>query len=303
MNISGYTWASNVKGKLLPYEACIKSMLLLAGEVWVAYDPRYDDAETFTSIDPRVSVVASQFNIEEITGNGDQLSEARKRCTGDWLIWLDLDELIHEKDARTIKSLIEFANDHDYECIEISLYNYLMKCYTFGSAFVQWCIRPKFLKNVEGVLHGIPEDAKETRDDGSIRLKYGDGIDFVKDGNLYRHRSLIYRDYPFLDRVGTGVATCSDILMSTTIFPYIYHYSRYSYQRKAKMNTHQRDVYFQGHSDDYNPVEWATNLSRNVELIPCAESPDDTMIGPVISPHPAAALPWINTIDTLLERR
>ena len=115
MNISGYTWASNVKGKLLPYEACIKSMLLLAGEVWVAYDPRYDDAETFTSIDPRVSVVASQFNIEEITGNGDQLSEARKRCTGDWLIWLDLDELIHERKrgaleyARYLKDIVKLV--------------------------------------------------------------------------------------------------------------------------------------------------------------------------------------------------
>lgn len=304
MKISGYTWAANAKGKLLPYEACVKSMLPLVDEVWVVYDPRYDLAETFTGIDSKVGVISFPFLIESITGNGNQLSQSRRQCTGDWFLWLDLDELIHEKDIDIIKNLIAYADSNDYNAIELSVYSPFMKCYTFGNSdLVQWGIRPKLLKNVPGVIHGIPSDATKEGSDGKLRLAYGDGIDFVKDGVLFPHRALTFRDYPFLGKLATGSATCDDVLKTTESFPYIYHYARYSMQRKLKMKTWQRDHYFQGHSDDYEPDIWAANLAKNVELEQGEEVPGDNMLGPVIPSHPTAILPWLEFIDNAITIR
>lgn len=303
MRISGYTWAANVKGKLLPYDASIRSMLLLADEVWVAFDPRYDSPDVFTQIDPRVNAIPHPFDIERITGNGDQLTQARKACTGDWLIWLDLDEVIHEKDVQRMSDLIYYADKYGFNAILISNYCPVMYNYTFRDP-VQWGMRPKFFKNIESVRHGIIQDFLEKRPDGTQFMRGGDGIDFVQDGRAFAHRVLQFRDYLFLASLGDGRAVVSDVLQTTGRFPHIYHYARYSMQRKLKMQTHQRDVFFQGHSDDYQPEEWAENLGMSVELIPEAEvgEEDTSLLGPVNVPHPQTAAEWVNLIDNMTGR-
>jgi len=298
MRIAGYTWGANVKGKLLPYEASIRSMLMLADEVWVAYDQRYDVAETFTSIDDRVHVVSYPFHISKITGAGEQLSRARMQCVADWLIWLDLDEVLHHKDAGRLKSLVEYADLHGFESVGLSVYSYLSKRYTFGqNAAFQWGIRPKLLKNIDGLTHGIPVDAYKEREDGTQYLGYGDGVDFVKDGLIYPHRNLEFRDYPFLQAVSTGEIAVDDILRTTKEFPHIYHYSRYSMQRKGKMQTHEFAEYFQGNSDEYNPEEWGRKLAEAIELVPIDDHIDEEWIGPVCPEHPRFILDWVKMID------
>jgi hypothetical protein len=304
MKISGYTWAANVKGKLLPYEASIRSMLLLADEVWVAFDPRYDTAETFTEIDPRVNVIAHPFYIERITGAGDQLTQARTHCDGDWLIWLDLDEVIHERDVQAINDLIFYADSAAFNAISISSYSYFMYEYTFKKA-VLWGLRAKFLKNIPAVTHGVIEDGLRERADRTQYMTNGDGIDFVQDGHAFPHRVMTFRDYPFLAKLGRGMGTDADVLRTVEQFPHIYHYSRYSIQRKMKMQTHQSAAYFQGQTDDYQPDVWADTLGKAVELTPERESPGDdgSILGPVNVPHPQTAVEWVELIDEMTGRK
>lgn len=300
MKISGYTWASNVVGKLLPYEAAIRSLLLISDEVWVVYDPRYDSGDIFTQIDPRVNVISYPFKIEEITGNGLQLTQARKQCSGEWLFWADLDELIHEKDVSTILDLVYYANAHDYNCIELPVFSPVSCNYTFGYRdIVQWGIRPKFMKNIPGVIHGIPLDAIKQREDGNQYLVYGDGIDFVKGGDLYKYHALVAKDFAFLGKMEQEKATVDDVLSTLERFPYIYHYSRYSMQRKAKMNTHDSFGYFLGNTDVYEPEKWVENLGKSVVLEPLEERPGDGMLGPLQISHPSSIHYWLGVIDSM----
>ena len=301
MNISGYTWGFNVAKKLFPFEACIKSMLLLANEVYVAYDPRYDVPEIFTQIDERVKVVAQEFDVADICKEGDLLTKARMCCSGDWLIWLDLDEILHEKDTTEILSLIQYAEAQGYTSLEIGFYQYISKKCTFPQP-MHWCARPKIMKNIEGVCHGIDSRFLQQREDGTHYLSGGDGIDFIKDGYVFPHYPLVYRDFPLLQKLQDGTVTPDDIIRSTEYFPYIYHYARYSMQRKAQMRTGDRFTFWVGRGhDNFNPQQWIKDFEMPVTLEYRRDVPVEGSIGNVEPSHPQCMLEWVELMDSFME--
>jgi len=304
MRISGYTQACNVKGKLLPYEASIKSMLHLCDEVWVAYDSRYDTPNTFTQIDDRVSVVEQAFEVRELACYGKQNAAGRSKCTGEWVFILSLDELIHFKDVEKIKYLIEYAETNGYTAIGLSEFNYINRNNTFGKQNkTEWNVRPKLTKNIENVTHGHPDDFLMVNHDGRQILIAGDGDDFIKDGKLYTFNVLVYRDFVLLEKINNGTATSQDILRSIEIFPYIYHYARYSVGRKVQMKTHIRNNYFWHSSPGwdksipYSPEEWEQQLGEQIEITPETEVYLDNVISDVEPEHPPEILEWKGMID------
>jgi hypothetical protein len=307
--ISGYTSAANVKGKLLPYEACILSMLNIADEVWVAFDSRYDVPETFTNIDTRVHVVEAEYRIEDVTGNGDQLSKARQKCTGKWTIWLDLDELIHEKDAPVILDLINTADTLGLNAVNLAEYNYVNRDKTFNKdGAKEWFVRHKITENIEGVIHGADSDAIIQAGDGSKYIVNGDGADYIKDGKFFVFKPLVYIDYVFMSKLCTGNAMPHDVLRTLSDYPYIYHYARYSIMRKAKMNSHIRNscVWRQRKHTNADVEEWKAELGRSICLFPGDE--DEGLkkrsilpLGESSPEHSFLVTSWVETIDTLLD--
>lgn len=303
MTISGYTWAINASKKLLPYEACIKSMLLLADEVYVAYDSRYDAPETFTQIDERVTTISQKFDAGSIQNEGQMLSMARAHCKGDWLIWLDLDEILHEKDVTDILNLIQYAENTGYTSLEIGFYSYISKNFVFPD-FNQWCARPKIMKNFRDVLHGIDQRLLQQRGDGTDYLSGGDGIDFIKDGQVFAYHPLPYRDFVLMQKLQNNTATCEDIIKSTEYFPYIYHYARYSMQRKARMMEGDRYTYFvgarQGHSplpENYAPEQWIKEFAMPVIMEQQKELRPEGYLGEVEPVHPQCIKEWTEFMD------
>ena len=309
MTISGYTQACNVKGKLLPYEASIRSMLHLCNEVWVAYDPRYDTPDTFTQIDDRVSVVEQIFEIGELGCYGKQNTASRSKCSGEWVLCLSLDELIHQKDVEKIKYLIEYAEfeyaeSNNYTAIDLSQFNYVNRNNTFGKQNKgEWNIRTRLTKNIEGVTHGYPDDFLMVNHEGRQILIAGDGDDFIKDGKLYPFHVLVYKDFVLLEKINNGSATNQDILMSIETFPYIYHYARYSVGRKTKMKTHIRNNYFWHSSPGwdkniiYSPKEWEQQLGEQIELTPDTEIYLEGLIYNIEVEHPPEISAWKQMID------
>lgn len=302
MTTSGYTWGFNAVKKLLPYEASIKSMLLLADEVYIAYDPRYDLPEDFTQIDSRVKVVPKELDVANIKNEGDMLSAARQCCNGDWLIWLDLDEILHEKDVDDIQNLIQYAENHEYTSLEIGLYNYIVKKHTFSNIDF-WGVRPKIMKNIEGVSHGLDLRVLHQREDGTHYLSVGDGIDFIKDGQLFSFRPLVYKDLVLFQKLKDKKVTCEDIMRSVEFFPCIYHYARYSMQRKNKMREGNRFSYWQNHHDDFNPALWLEDFTAPVIMEQQKEPEPQTFlgvdgyIGDVEPVHPCFVEEWTEIMD------
>ncbi|MHC4395654.1 MAG: hypothetical protein ACYS1A_08355 [Planctomycetota bacterium] len=303
--ISGYTWGFNAVKKLLPYEACIKSMLLLADEVYVVYDPRYDLPENFTRIDERVIAVPQEINITDIKREGQMLSKSRALCKGKWLIWLDLDEVLHEKDVDDILQLIQYAENGGYTSLDIGFYCYVSKQYTFSNVDF-WGIRHKIMKNIEGVSHGLDQDFLQQRDDGTCYLSGGDGIDFIKDGKLYGFRPLTYKDLPLYHKLKERTANCEDIIKSVEYFPYIYHYARYSMQRKIKMLEDARFSFWQNQHGDFNPSQWIDDLASPVimeqvkETEPIGFLGADGFLGKVEPAHPAVMKEWTELMDRFM---
>lgn len=299
MRVSGYTWAANVVGKLLPYEAAIRSLLLICDEVWVAYDPRFDSADIFTSIDPRVNVIEHPFRIEEITGNGEQLTRARKQCSGDWVFWLDLDEIIHEKNVEQIKTDLNYADANGCNFLLYSCCCPVALKYVFRT---QWEIRAKFTRNIDGLIHGFEATALRRREDGGKYLDHGDGIDYIKNGTRFYNNILEARDDDFFHKVKNHAPTISkeDVYTTLDLYPHIYHYARYSFQRKIKMNTYGHFAYHLGLSDDYDPGSWIKTLSDNVVLEPAPERHNEDVVGPLELSHPAVIQPWVDMINSVV---
>jgi len=298
MKISGYTFGANIKGKLFPYRACIESLFLLVDEVCIAYDPRYDNPEDFTSIDPRIKAVDCVMNLGSIMGYGNQLNAAKKECQGDWIIMLGLDEIIHEKDADSILNLIEYADRNGYNGVNLSMCNFITPKYVFGQQLGFWGLRTNISKNIKEISHGCISDAIIPNGD-HVYLNTGDGADWVLEGRLFHHECLIHRDYVFMNKIQKGIATAEDVVETTTQFPYIYHYSKYNIQRKRKMNMHQREYSIQ-HLIEENDVDlWQKALSEPVILDNEPESAQGDVIGPVELSHPRVITEWRNAIDKM----
>lgn len=308
MKISGYTWAINAVKKLLPYEACIKSLLLLADEVYVTYDPRYDLPENFTQIDERVEVIPREFDVTDIQTVGQLLTDARQCCNGDWVIWLDLDEVLHEKDTDAILNLIRYAEEHEYTSLEIGFYSYISRKYTFPYP-EYWGIRPKIMKNIEGVSHGIDSRWLQQRDikcDSTAATYYlsdGDGIDFVKDGQAFGFRPLIYKDLPLFQKLKEKIITYEDIMRSTQFFPYIYHYARYSMQRKARMKQGDRLTFWVGEHDNYDAEQWVKDLESPVIMEYQKDIRVEWSIGEFEPVHPQSVRKWTELMDEFMVER
>lgn len=103
-----------------PYEYCIKSLAGLCDEVIVncgLSDDRTDihvrDLET-ESLN-KIRVLDTVWNMSN-TGNGSELAKQANIIlpfiTSDWVLYLQADELIHEKDFKAIRDFINNLPDH-----------------------------------------------------------------------------------------------------------------------------------------------------------------------------------------------
>ncbi len=127
MKISGCTFVKN--GTLLgyPYIEAIKSLLLICDEVIVAVGESVDD--TLNQIkainDSRLCIIPTKWN-EVMQDRGytyaQQKMIAQFNCTGDWVFYLECDEIIHEDDIPLIKAQM-IHHFHNKE-IETLIFNY-----------------------------------------------------------------------------------------------------------------------------------------------------------------------------------
>lgn len=119
MKISGFTMAKNADKLYYPIKESIESILPMVDEFVVALgDNDADDfsLERIQSINsPKIKIIRTKWNLEKYsrgTENAHQTDIAKEACTGDWLFYLQADEVIHEKYFDTIvKRCEQLQND------------------------------------------------------------------------------------------------------------------------------------------------------------------------------------------------
>ncbi len=125
MKISGFTMAKNAGKLYYPWREAILSILPIVDEFIVAIGDCDDDDNSRKLIQsinsPKIKIIDTVWDIKKYpdgTENAHQTDIAKSYCTGDWLFYLQADEVIHEKYLPVIKNrCAELLNDTEVEGI------------------------------------------------------------------------------------------------------------------------------------------------------------------------------------------
>jgi glycosyltransferase involved in cell wall biosynthesis len=127
MKISGFTFVRNALVFGYPAMESINSLLPLCDELVIAAGMSDDDTVEFLrSIDnPKIKIIETVWD-EQLRVDGliysQQTNIALNECTGDWCIYLQADEVIHEKDYGLLLKEIKTADKNSE--IESLLFRY-----------------------------------------------------------------------------------------------------------------------------------------------------------------------------------
>lgn len=104
MKISGFTMAKNASKLYYPIKESILSILDLVDEYVVALGDCDEDDQTREEIlsinSDKIKIINTVWDIEKYprgTENAHQTDIAKNACSGDWLFYLQADEVVHER--------------------------------------------------------------------------------------------------------------------------------------------------------------------------------------------------------------
>lgn len=121
MKISGFSMVRNGVKLYYPIVEMIKSILPIVDEFVIAIGKGDDDTrEKVEGInDPKIKIIDTVWDLEKYPRgmeNAHQTDIAKNACSGDWLFYLQADEVVHEKYLDNIKTACEkYLNDKEIE--------------------------------------------------------------------------------------------------------------------------------------------------------------------------------------------
>lgn len=114
MKISGFTFVRNASKLFYPVRASIESILPIVDEFVVALGDCDPDDQTEAEIkaigSEKIKIINTTWDLKTYTEGtiyARQTDIAREACSGDWLFYLQSDELVHEKYLPIIKKRCE----------------------------------------------------------------------------------------------------------------------------------------------------------------------------------------------------
>lgn len=114
MRISGFTMVKNATKLYYPIWESILSILPIVDEFVVALGDCDADDNTLQEIEsihsPKIKIVHTKWDTIAFPGGSEyahQTDIAKSHCTGDWLFYIQSDEVVHEKYLSTIRNRCE----------------------------------------------------------------------------------------------------------------------------------------------------------------------------------------------------
>jgi hypothetical protein len=123
VKISGFTFARNTAKLYYPIKESIQSILPLVDEFVIALGDGDADDKTRDEIlsirSDKIKIIDTIWDIVKYprgTEHAHQTDIAKEACSGDWLFYIQADEVVHEDDLPTIRDLCEkYLNDSEVE--------------------------------------------------------------------------------------------------------------------------------------------------------------------------------------------
>jgi glycosyltransferase involved in cell wall biosynthesis len=128
ISISGFTFIRNGTQLGFPYIESIRSLLPLVDEFVVAAGRSDDDTlQRIQALnDPKIKIIETEWN-ERLKDRGfvyaQQKMLAQFACTGDWVFYLEGDEIVHENEIDTIRASVQ--RHHDNPAVEALVFDYV----------------------------------------------------------------------------------------------------------------------------------------------------------------------------------
>jgi len=129
MKISGFTMGKNAHKLYYPMRHSVESILPIVDEFVVALGDSDEDDTTRKEIlaigSDKIKIIDTVWDIEKYPRgmeHAHQTDIAKAACTGDWLFYLQSDELVHEKYLDTIRERCEALYEDD--SVEGLLFHY-----------------------------------------------------------------------------------------------------------------------------------------------------------------------------------
>jgi hypothetical protein len=130
MRISGFTFCRNADKLYYPIKQSILSILPIVDEFIINIGDCDDDDKTLEVVSninsPKIKIIQSKWDLDKYpngTENAHQTDIAKSACSGDWLFYLQADEVVHEKYLENIIKRCEELIDNDE--IEGLLFDYI----------------------------------------------------------------------------------------------------------------------------------------------------------------------------------
>ena len=151
MRVSGFTFLRNAVLNGYPFEESIKSILPLVDEMVCAIGSGSDNtlARVRAMNDPKIRIIETSWN-ESMCDRGfvygQQKMIAQFNCTGDWVFYLEGDEVVHELDLDEIYSVMSMnLNDDRVEALYFKFHHFYGTPWQIGIAGYRYA--PRILRN------------------------------------------------------------------------------------------------------------------------------------------------------------
>ena len=139
MKVSGFTFIKNATKLYIPLKESILSVLPLVDEFVIAVGDNDSDDSTLEIIEEiessKIKIIHTIWDTTTYTKNTEfarQTDIAKEACKGDWLIYIQADEAIHESDHLAIKKAMQkYQNDKEIEGLLVHYRHFWGDCNHF----------------------------------------------------------------------------------------------------------------------------------------------------------------------------
>jgi len=189
MKISGFTMGKNARKLYYPMKQAVMSILPIVDEfVIVLGDSDEDDTtrEEINSIDSnKIKIIDTAWDINKYPcgmEHAHQTDIAKQNCTGDWLFYLQSDEVVHEKYLPDIQKKCEEL--YEDKTVEGLLFNYIHFWGDYSHIQDNHCWYRKEIR----IIRNNPDIHSWESAQSFRRIPDFNGIDFRQHKNSYKLR-------------------------------------------------------------------------------------------------------------------
>ena len=236
IRVSGFTLIRNGQQFDYPYLESIRSLLPLVDEliINVGYgtDSTLEQLKKLAQEEKKIQIFESDWQLDnpEKKKSGLILSEqtnlSLNRCTGDWCVYLQADEVLHESDLPLVREAIERA--HTQPEVEGLLFDYL---HFYGSFDVIQRTRSAYRREVRAIRRS--SEARSIGDAQSFRKPNGEKLKVIHSKARIFHYGWVRTPEAmkektfFMDQLYHGTPTNQDAQKGTPHTGTNYRYKRF----------------------------------------------------------------------------